>query len=389
MKRIFASLLAAILLASTLAVGVSAEQTNVDADVLKFTAKPTFDGVVSVEEWGEPTVTVKASEAATKEDNQQPSPFNTYAEFETDEMIAAAKYDLWLRWDSEYFFIAARVTDPDGYSLPSGGANIWNGDCLQTRIDPDGPSSGMLTKYPDFNYKTDAFDYKKLAGKTELTWKSADKIINAGFGLVGGFTLQAFDMQSEKAMDTTLFSMTTTPNDPTGMSDDFGCENVYEIAIPWATIGGDGYAPNENDILGMTVVVINGAGSGYNGLLTWGSGITGGQNKDARKTLGGSNAVHLLGTEVTPKEGYAVATEQVTEEAPEDTLAPAQTQASESKDTAKAGEETKKNSDKVDMSNVDNDGLPTWAIGAIIAAAVVVIVVVVVIVTKKKGGKKE
>ena len=46
----------------------SAAQSNKDFDALAFGAnKPTFDGVISAEEWGNYTVEVKGSEAAGKD----------------------------------------------------------------------------------------------------------------------------------------------------------------------------------------------------------------------------------------------------------------------------------------------------------------------------------
>ena len=385
MKKFLAFVLCAVMLSAMLAIPAFAARTNVDADALKFASKPTIDGTLSTEEWGEKTVTVKGEEAANKDDKEAPSPTNTYMEFSNEAQLKMS-YDLWLRWDDEYFYIGAIVNDIDGFANTHSKDDIWNGDCLQTRIDPAGPASRMEEKIPGFNYLTDAYVFSKGNYKDNgaNAWANAKNLINAGFALVnGGKTVQAYDMEAKEIMTDTLCAITTVPNDPNS-EEDFGCTTTYEIAIPWKTIGED-FTPEADKILGMALVVLNGSGSGADSWLTWGTGICGGQCRDAQKTVGGPNAVTLKSDTVTPADTY--------DKTPESTTPDTTTKAPDSTPTTTNAPTTTKAADKVntpnDMSNIGNDGLPGWAIALIIVGAVVVVaVVVIIIVAKKKGGAK-
>lgn len=390
MKRIICAALVCMMLAAMVVVPSSAAQSNVDVTALKFTEQPTIDGVISEEEWGAITVTVKASEAATKEDAEEGvNQFNTYIEYEDQEVFDGMYYNVWLRYDDEYFYVAVKVHDVDGHAAPNQGADIWNNDVVQLRVDPQGPNSIMLKDDPAYNYKTTEFNFAKynFGDNTARAWNNAANLINAGFALVRGENPQAFDMQAEVVMDTTLFNATTV--DTGDGEEDFSCETSYEIAIPWATIGdkviGEGYKANANDILGMSLVVLNSSGGNYNALLTWGSGICGGQAKNARKTSGGSNAVTLSEETYTPAAGYAVAGNEPedTTEAPADTTAPAANTAADTAEDTK-GAANNANKPSADLSNVKDSNSNIGMIIGIIAVAVVVVAVVVVVVVKKK-----
>lgn len=125
MKRIICAALVCMMLAAMVAVPASAAQSNVDANALKFTAQPTIDGVISEEEWGAPTLTVKANEAAVKEDAELGvNQFNTYFEYaeggiQDPLLLEKMAYDFWLRYDDDYFYIAVKVNDPNGHAAPN------------------------------------------------------------------------------------------------------------------------------------------------------------------------------------------------------------------------------------------------------------------------------
>lgn len=93
MKRFFCSAVASIMIAATLAIPSAAAQSNVDVDALKFTAQPTFDGVISEEEWGESTITVYANQAATNEDDAV-NEYNTYIEYTDTEVFEKMSFKL-------------------------------------------------------------------------------------------------------------------------------------------------------------------------------------------------------------------------------------------------------------------------------------------------------
>ena len=118
-----------------------------------FDVKPTFDGIVSEEEWGEPTVWVDQQDAAqvyTQEDRPSASEFNTFfyrnpgSGHGYDVENLNMSYMMWLRWDEDFFYIAVKVNDPDGHSLKNSKKDMWNGDSFQARIDPEGYNASCV-----------------------------------------------------------------------------------------------------------------------------------------------------------------------------------------------------------------------------------------------------
>lgn len=393
MKKFLSFTLVIIILSGVLALPSFAQRTNVSVDALRFTKRPEFDGVLSEAEWGPMTISVKGSEAATMEDDSV-NEFNTYTEFETEAMKDLLGFDLWLRWDDDYFYMGAIVHDPDGLCCPYGGKDLWNGDILQTRIDPYGPSSVMTTFIKDWNYLTDPWtseyiDFGEamlpdapaaLNPDANLAWREPTRIINSAFGLVKGLFPQGYNGIEDVIMkdtDVAIAVVNTGDGENT-----FTCDITYEIAIPWKTIVCKmlyrlGYEVKEGNVLGITVGTINSLGVNYNAFLQWGSGIFGGQFKHAPRTVGGSNAVTLSGEEVTPADEFPVYTEPVTTE-----FVPQETEVTSA---VTAADIERKVGGPVD---IDVDGGPS--VGTIIsiaacAVAVAGIIVFAVVASKKKG----
>lgn len=130
-----------------------------------------LDGVITPEEWGLPLVTVDSDYAAQKGSNL-PSAENTYYYYEDDvdgklklNREAGLSFKLWMAWDEGYLYIAAVVDDPDGLFCNYSGENVWNADCLQIRIDPDGPNSVVGGH---------GYDASQIA----YPWASAERVIN-------------------------------------------------------------------------------------------------------------------------------------------------------------------------------------------------------------------
>ena len=405
MKKIISMAIVCVMLAAIIMIPVSAAQTNVEVKALKFTEKPTIDGTISEDEWGEVSFTVKASEAQDKENAAEGvNEFNTYlggvggdiSELVRNDM----SYQLWMRWDDEYFYVAVKVHDADGHAANKTGADIWNNDGVQMRVDPEGPDSKQVADDPSFDWKTTEWDYVKgtsadggFGSEGSKIWNSNKKIINAGFALTGpegARTASKWDMQAQAAMPDTLFEATTYDISGDTDDEDFACETSYEIAIPWGTIGdkvkGEGWVPAAEDYLGMTLVVLNALGSGADSYLTWGCGVCGGQGSEARTTCGGSNAILLSADTYSPKTGYAVTPEE-TEPAETETKAPVESantpatqESEESGDTTTKAPSNRANRNTADESS----GLPTWALIVIIVAAVAVVAAVVVVILKKR-----
>ena len=404
MKKFLSMALVCVMLAAIVLIPVSAAQTNVEVKALKFTEKPTIDGTISEDEWGDVSFTVKASEAQDKENAAEGvNEFNTYLGGVggdiSEDVRNDMSYQLWLRWDDEYFYVAVKTHDADGHAASHTGSDIWNNDGVQMRVDPEGPDSKQVADDPSFDWKTTEWDYVKgtsadggFGSEGSKIWNSNKKIINAGFALTGpegARTASSWDMQAQAAMPDTLFEATTYDLSGDTDDDDFSCETSYEIAIPWSTIGdkvkGEGWIPAAEDYLGMTLVVLNAVGSGADSYLTWGCGVCGGQGSEARTTCGGSNAILLSSDTFAPKAGYAVTPEE-TEPAETETKAPTTEAANDATDaqseddaatTTKASRANRNTSD-------DEGGLPTWALIVIIVAAVAIVAAVVVIILKKK-----
>ena len=402
MKKILSFALVCVMLAAIVMIPVCAQQTNVEVQALKFAEKPTIDGTISEDEWGAVSVTVNANEAADLENAAEGvNEFNTYLGAVGGEISEEVRndmsYQLWMRWDDEYFYVAVKVHDADGHAATKSGDDIWNNDCVQMRVDPEGPDSKQVADDPTFDWKTTEWDYVKgtsadggFGSEGNKLWNSAKKMINAGFALVGPAdprTASCWDMQAHVAMDGTLFEATTYDISGDLDDEDFACETSYEIAIPWGTIGdkvmGDGWKPDAESYLGMSLVVLNALGGGADSYLTWGCGVCGGQGSEARTTCGGSNAILLSSETISPKAGYALTPEDTTAETED--VAPTTQSANPSANTD-AAEETQSAAKTARANrNADaSDGFPVWAIIVIAVAAVAIIAAVIMIVLKKK-----
>lgn len=355
MKKFISSVLAAVTMlsaASLTSVAESGKGTSAQVDATYFKTAPTFDGVITAEEWGEKTFTVSGTTAAVRGD-AAPSADNTFAwwgetkaenpddppvqDEEARGKVLGASYDVWLRWDMDNLYVGAIVNDPDDYFLPNGRESIWDGDALQLRVDPMGPNSYLAYKDPSYDYKTDPFDHNKCASIGRVPWAYRTKICNIGFGIVKG-SAEAFDMADngcgnfERKMKvndpgklgagtknsnlygggknmSTEFAMTSTP------VEGGGCTNTYEIAMPWAYLDQWGLGQAAVDyVWGMSIsVLFANKARGFYAYLTWGSGICGSQMEvEAEKaTCGGSQAVRLsdkdaLSGETVPDLPHAV-----------------------------------------------------------------------------------
>ena len=392
MKKILSAALVCLMLVAIFVVPTSAEQTNVDVYALKFTKQPTFDGVVSVEEWGEPTVTVKVSEASTINDDSV-NEFNTFFmfsnEFIGDESIYEDMYvELWFRYDDDYFYLAAKVHDVDSFSAPNQGENTWNNDAIQFCLDPNGPDSVMLKDDPTFNYKETEFNYSKYnySDSKARVFDGFGSLVDATFTYHHGITPQAFNGNTKKPIEGAIFGASYVEIGD-GI-DDFSGDIYYEIAMPWSTVGGtliDNFQPDISKPLGMSLVTFTSSGSGFDAFLSWGCGICGGQYTAARRTSGGSNAINLSEETFTPADDYAIATETETEtetEAPVTTAAPADsaedtdaeiTVAPSVNPSGNSGNSGNNTTDFANNNKSDsNNGWIIWAIiGVVVVAAVV------------------
>ncbi len=317
-KTITWVLLAAMLLSAVaLAIPVGAETLfiqEVQADL--FTTPPTIDGYISLEEWGRSTFTVESANAATTASSEPVD--NTFfywrPGYGTEDKVMS--YEVWLRWDANYFYVGVKVNDPDGHSLKGGKSNAWNGDALQVYVDYLGANSLSRgnTYYPQM-------------GPTP--WQYSEEIPDFIIGypqIVGGF-IEMYEQKTKTGM--TAYSnpakgaakVAVAPSGLDYSTDTASGITTYEVGIPWnyifysetgvVTLDTQSSAAETtwggiDRELGVSMVVFNGepGTAGYSNYLSWGSGICGSQYDEASQTCGGSNRVILTSNTVTPEPGY-------------------------------------------------------------------------------------
>ena len=313
MKKLVSMLIAAVMVVATFiaAIPVSAAAEVDDVDALYFDVKPNIDGIVSTEEWGDSTIIVKQSEAATMGDTR---PINNRFFYRNpgaipgfDTTTLEMSYEMWLRWDEDYYYVAVKVKDPDGHSLKNGRNNTWNGDGFQFRVDPAGSSANNSAIDPTL----------------EKPWSRGD-ICDLCFGFVesaGGFT-EAWDNVGNVGITPFLggsCKAEVVPAGATYSTDSGSGYTTYELAIPWAYIDSvvnhtyEKYNARKktggiNLSYGMSAVVYNADGNSgsnkFNAGLSWGSGIINAQQDEASKTCGGSNKVTLVADKVSEDSYY-------------------------------------------------------------------------------------
>jgi len=257
-------------------------------------------------------------------------------------------YDIRFMWDEDYLYLAVETVDVDGI-LNIGNSAVggnWDGDAFQFRVDPNGPNA--IAGGKGYDATVDSFPYDpEIHGDTDNTlnctypWTNdfteytsfgqetrstiGNFIISHHTG--GGYTdicdasLRYFPEDGEPienedgtVTETTIWHCADAsyvgdleesqyiwasclPTQIAGTWEEPITNTVYEIAVPWdiIEIQGQDYAPEANDILGISTVLFNHAsgGSGFNSYLEWGSGLCGYYTQNNPKLCGGSNALVL------------------------------------------------------------------------------------------------
>ncbi|MPM71442.1 hypothetical protein SDC9_118407 [bioreactor metagenome] len=195
----------------------------------KFATAPTIDGVISETEWGKPTRTVK-------DDGTLPSVFSMRTDeagaLTADKANPDQSYDIWLRWDKDYFYMAVKTADKTHFNKNTASESIWDGDALQM----------------DFNACNMCFGLGNDGKVGKYLWS-------------GKFDNSKLDIKND------------------------GSFTSYEIAFAWKDIfSGDALAGTK---LNLTTVVLTatedkGTESSYDGWLTWGDGCCGPQEASCK-----------------------------------------------------------------------------------------------------------
>lgn len=321
-----------------------------------------LDGEVSEAEWGKPLAEISRDYAATFNSGAV-SGENSYYWHCADgvqrlDLSKDFSYSVWMAWDEEFLYIAARVNDPDGPYANEGGGDIWKGDCLQFILDPNGPNS--IVKYDDptasYNPVDNPFPWYGTE-RASGSWKTSKYLANIGVGYLGGkfggvemydmsprynphrrdFVDDAGEERFEYKWDRYDVHVTAWEDDPTlpdnpimgegtygyaavkpvnnnDPDNERACTTVYEVAVPWSLFSGTHFDfdeatetssftyvepdPHIGAEYGMSLVVLNGArgGTDINSWLTWGAGVCGSQlDGNDVITSGGSNSIVLSG----------------------------------------------------------------------------------------------
>ena len=342
MKKFISLAIVAVMLVSMLAVNTSAANTYIPkgTEVPMFTKAPDFDGKITKEEWvGEPTISFTVSEASkanTDGVSAQNVYFdNTYSQLSDDE-LAAMKTDVWFRYDANYLYMGVIVYDPTGnVNVCPNGNELWNGDNIQIKIDPQGPNSAMYALDKNFDWTKTPFSNDIFP--TEIwddNWDNEDGTYGNYRPLKNNEYKPYWFLNCDKladytaalANDTVVVFNNTDPHvllenraiavipAPTAACPD-AVETHYEIALPWSEIYKEfqNLAPTAGTALGVVLGITENYGVTnaenwryYDSCYSWGTGLYGGQAVSFPDTIGGTNALILLdeSTARTPYEVY-------------------------------------------------------------------------------------
>ncbi|MBE6688382.1 MAG: hypothetical protein E7588_03770 [Ruminococcaceae bacterium] len=272
MKKLLAVLLAVMMLCS-MAMVVNAEIPNEEVEVLQFTTAPKIDGVITEAEWGKPTVKVTPEQATTEYRD-------AHGVEEDEENIW---FDLWLRWDANYYYVGMYL--PDTYhALAASEGSLWNGDVVQMGFDPQGVDVNDDLQNPwSEDYTNMSFGLVSGEGNTLSSWAFFSPVCE-GEPVSGA----KYNVKRDKGFTT------------------------YEIAIPWESLGVEG-GVKVGDLFGATIarVMADNEEDGYNGWLSWGVAILG-KGSVADEDLCGNNGLRISATSATGAAAAGSATTSTT-----------------------------------------------------------------------------
>ena len=354
MKRILSILIAlATLLSLTCVTAMADEEQFATVEALQFAndKSPTVDGIVSTDEWGAPTV------SDINKNNKQ-----TFVKVSANDM----KFTLWTRYNFSGFYIAAIADDAEHWngSVLANPNDIWNGDCLQIRLDAYGCTADQgLTpsESRDANWHPSYNEFAFALGNDGKTYSYS------WHGVVDHADLSGSDGRYVVKHDASKKQTT------------------YELFIPWDVILQA--PPHVGTKLGFSIGILNGdaVAGGYSNYIEWGTGIF-----DGRLTnVYGSNRLVFSETRATGGDVLSDPNPDVTvpplETVPETQLGSAQTSVETNtpvEDTQSVTTDTEQA--ETDAENEGKSPSDTGLIIAIVAVVVVTIAAVSVILAKKK-----
>ncbi len=253
MKKIISVLLILAMACSMVCVASAAEDelfATVNVKQFDEGKEPNIDGSVSNAEWGQPVSAMKYDGSNTYSWSQYLKP--------------AMEFEIWMGYTFDGLYLAVRNRD-DAHSnpnLPSDPKKMYNGDCIQLRIDEMGCTvdQGMTPSATrKDNWSTHCTEF--------------------GFGMAASG--EAFTYRWEYLGDRTG---SVIESGKTRISHSGGY-TTYEIYIPWDEIVE--MAPHVDSKFGMTIGMMNFTGSNPVNMGEWGSGEFNGRNEN----ICGSNRI--------------------------------------------------------------------------------------------------
>ncbi len=241
MKKIISILLVVATLLTMSSISVFAEEKFATVEALQFAKnhEPTIDGVVNVSEWGAPTV-ANADETNSVVDLEIPG--------------SRMEFSMWTRYNFQGFYLAVVAYDDQhcNTKVVSDRNSIWNGDCLQVRLDAYGCTVDQKlnpTANRDGNWHSSYNEFAFALGDDGNTYAYSWHGVVDHEDLTGGNGRYVVKHNASKQ------------------------ETTYELFIPWDVILQT--APHVDTKLGFAISVNDGdKDTGlYKNHIEWGTGV--------------------------------------------------------------------------------------------------------------------
>ncbi len=263
MKKIISILLVVATLLTMSSISVFADEKFATVEALQFAKKhePTIDGVVNVSEWGSPTV-ANADEKNPVVDLEIPG--------------SRMEFSMWTRYNFQGFYLAVVAYDDQhcNAKVVSDRNSIWNGDCLQVRLDAYGCTvdQGLNpTSNRDGNWHSSYNEFAFALGDDGNTYAYSWHGVVDHEDLTGGNGRYVVKHNASKQ------------------------ETTYELFIPWEVILQT--LPHVGTKLGFAISVNDGdKNTGlYQNHIEWGTGVM--TTRDTN--IYGSNRLVFVSTRAT------------------------------------------------------------------------------------------
>ena len=190
--------------------------TDADYEIDKVKTAPTIDGVFNKSEWKDYHV----------EDVNAENPTWSYAQFETNNYYATASY--YVTYDDTYLYLCVVVDSPYHYCplTQDNASAMWQYECIQAKISSESPAGEYIFK-----------NFDRATNKTA----EQDGVIR-NFGFAASDSGETIYYQSGTDYETFEGQVACS-------RDDANAVTVYEVAIPFATIG---VTPEKGTEIGFT-----------------------------------------------------------------------------------------------------------------------------------------